>query len=253
VCFYFGKGKPIVDPKDFVMRENIRLPTSKCILAFSVRTVRVVREYMENTRMVPIKIPLYEPTVGKYENEDIFVSALNIGAPASVLSLELLIAAGAEEVIVIGSGGSIHPDANIGDILIPTWGLREEGTSYHYVGPEYIPKPNVSLLNRLRNEIGKIVSEDVHVVEGGVWSIDAIFRETTDKIREYRNRGVIGVDMESTALMTVSHYRNIALAIALVITDELYSDSWKYEWESDRIIRSEKIIALASLRTLAKG
>jgi len=245
-----GVEEPIIDPSEYVKRENIVLPTDKCILTFSSRTTRTIIDFMEKYESMPIKIPIFDPTIGEYSGTKIFTATLNVGAPASVMALELLIAAGAKKIIIIGAAGSTHPDVEIGDIFLPTWGIREEGTSYHYMPPNYKPKPNRTLLNRLKSEIEKISQGSIKIVEGGVWSIDAVFRETKDKMREYRKKGVVGVDMESTALMTVADYRGVALAIALIISDELREDSWIYVWESEKIIKSERILSLASLRAL---
>jgi len=249
-CIRMGMGEPIIDPSKYVKREDIVLPTDKCILTFSSRTTRAITDLIGKHKSMPIKIPIFDPTIGKYAGAKIFTAILKVGAPASVMALELLIAAGAKKIIVIGAAGSMHPDVRIGDIFLPTWGIREEGTSYHYMPPNYQPKPNRTLLNRLKSEIRKILQGRIKIVEGGLWSIDAIFRETKDKIRGYRRKGVIGVDMESTALMTVADYRGVALAIALIISDELREDSWTYVWESEKIIKSERILALASLRAL---
>jgi len=55
-----------------------------------------------------------------------------IGAPATIMALELMIALGLRRCIVIGYAGAINPRLRMTDILLPTWGIREEGTSYHY-------------------------------------------------------------------------------------------------------------------------
>lgn len=250
-CIRLSTEESVVDPADFVKRENITLPTQKCILTFNGRTTNIIKNLMDTHKLMPIKIPIFDPTLGEYSGEKIFVGTLSIGAPASTLTLELLIAAGTKEIIIIGTAGSINPNIKIGDILLPTWGIREEGTSYHYMPPNYIPKPNRELLRRFKKEIEN-AADIMKVVEGGIWSTDAVFRETKDKIREYRKMGIIGVDMESTALMTVAEYRKASLAIALIISDELKEDSWTYAWNTEKITKSEHITALASLKTLSK-
>ncbi len=59
-----------------------------------------------------------------------------------------------------------------------------------------------------------------------MWTIDAPFRETMDKVQEYARRGVLAVEMECTALMSIAAYRGINLAAVLVITDELFGEGW---------------------------
>jgi len=69
--------------------------------------------------------------------------------------------------------------------------------------------------------------------------------------------GVYGVDMESTALMTVAEYRGVDLAIATLITDELYEGKWRTAFESKENLRkaerTEKLLVQASLNTIVKA
>ena len=92
-------------------------------------------------------------------------------------------------------------------------GVREEGVSFHYISDNsYVPKPDSELAKALYTSTVKLKGRRrVKVVKGGVWATDAIFRETLDKVIEYSSKGVYGVDMESTALMTVAHYRKVKL------------------------------------------
>jgi len=128
--------------------------------------------------------------------------------------------------VVVGRIGAIHPELDIGDVLIPTWGLREEGVSFHYIpDPGYTPIPDTELAETLYKQATVLVKRRrINIVKGGVWTTDAIFRETLDKVIEYSQRGVYGVDMESTALMTVAKYRGIKLAIISSVSDKLQYD-----------------------------
>jgi len=99
---------------------------------------------------------------------------LYFGAPAATMALEALIAAGGRSFVVIGGAGSINPRLRIGDVLIPTWGVREECTSYHYAPPDHMPKPSTRLANMLYEELKKLKGmRKFRVVKGGIWSIDA--------------------------------------------------------------------------------
>lgn len=150
--------------------------------------------------------------------------------------LEALIASGVERCVMLGEAGSIAPKCSIGEIIIPTWGIREEGTSYHYFQPEHDVSPTKELAKSLEDSI-KIETKD-----GGVWTIDAGFRETKGKINNYAHRGVLCVEMECTALMAVAEYRDIEFASVLVITDELFSDDWIRDFKGKRVVESKKEI-----------
>jgi len=107
-------------------------------------------------------------------------------------------------------------------------------------------RPLVAELRDAARELGV----GLHV--GGVWSIDAVFRETRDKVRKYSSMGVLCVDMESTGLMAVAVYRGVELGLAHIVTDELYTGSWRVYSDCERMARVEKRVALAALSALAK-
>ncbi len=57
------------------------------------------------------------------------------GAPAAGMLLEVVVASGVRRMFMAGEAGSISNACRIGDILLPCWAVREEGTSYHYLPP----------------------------------------------------------------------------------------------------------------------
>ncbi len=158
------------------------------------------------------------------------------GAPASTMLLEALIASGVERSLMLGEAGSIAPKCSIGDVFIPTWGIREEGTSHHYYPPEHDVSPTKDIVEKIENTI------NIDMKEGGVWTIDAGFRETKGKINNYAHRGVLGVEMECTALMAVAEYRHIDFASIIVITDEVFSDNWIRDFKGEKVTKSKEEI-----------
>ncbi len=159
------------------------------------------------------------------------------GAPSAGICIESLIVSGVERVVMVGTAGSISPRCEIGDVLLPTWGVREEGTSYHYLPPDVVCRPSEDLLCALQEDL-----ETVDCVEGGVWSLDALFRETVDKIEAFAERGVLAVEMECTALMAIATYRGAAFAAALIITDELFGGEWVWDFRGTRVTEAQELV-----------
>lgn len=159
------------------------------------------------------------------------------GAPASVLLAEALIISGVKRLVVFGEAGAIHPKMRIGDILVPTFAVREEGTSYHYLPYGVSAKPSQKLLNRLKHLLDKT---GFTYEEGGVWTTDAPLRETRQKVLTYADVGVLAVDMECSALFAVSKYRRVVCAAVLTISDELHRRVWKQGFDSEELIDVEK-------------
>ena len=146
-----------------------------------------------------------------------------IGAPFAVMTLEKLIALGISQCIVLGWCGSLLPSLQIGDVVLPTWAISEEGTSPHYPVNQ---SPQSS--SRLRHSLRAHLEEKgISSAEGPVWTTDALYRETGDKITRYADQSILAVDMEFSALATVSAFRGIDMAAVLLVSDELFHTEWK--------------------------
>ena len=251
-----GEGKPVITPEKWVREWNRNLGAEYdvAVLTFWGSPLELLEESLRNACEVKLRgIPIVRAIGGEEGGLRVLAAQTYFGAPAAVVTLELLIASGIRRFLVYGGAGSITRKLRIGDVLIPTWGVREEGTSYHYVPEGHVPKPSQSLTRRLREAMfSTLTPHGSRVVEGGVWSTDAIFMETEDKVRRYANEGVLGVDMESTALMTVAEYRGAELAIALIITDELVPPEWRVPSKEDwrRIEGVERAILNAMINSL---
>jgi uridine phosphorylase len=163
--------------------------------------------------------------------------------------MERLIALGAGYIISVGSCGSLQPDVPIGQILLPTGALVEEGTSAHYRGAGVKTAPNPALFGTIRD---RLCAEGISPLEGRVWTTDAPFRETIDKVCAFQKAGILGVDMESSALMTVASFRGISFASVLVVSDELASLSWKRGFNDASYQERLMKAAETSVRVLAE-
>ena len=163
-----------------------------------------------------------------------------LGAPQAVMGLEKLIALGAERIWVTGWCGSLIPGVQIGDFIIPTWTISEEGTSRHYP----IENGDIQtddLLNQMLEE--RLLEMDQAFRKGPVWTTDAPYRETPEKIQKFGDMGILAVDMELSALITVSIFRKARLAGLLVVSDELFHLKWKPGFGSPSLEKSTRLAA----------
>ncbi|SMC71906.1 Uridine phosphorylase [Desulfocicer vacuolatum DSM 3385] len=161
-----------------------------------------------------------------------------IGAPYAVMLLESLIARGAKQIIVIGWCGSISSDIQIGDILMPHAAIAHEGTSQNYMActercPE-IPLPaSPSNATGLTEKLTEYLDENhIPFKTGTIWTTDAIYRETAEKVSFFRARGALAVEMECSALFAVAAHRKVELVPLLVVSDELSKTQWKPAFKS---------------------
>ncbi len=145
-------------------------------------------------------------------------------APYAAADLELLIDAGARQIVFVNGTGSLRADLPVGSILLPQELLREEGTSFHYAPPDVHLRTNDQLNTRIRDTAEML---GIPLVPGSHWTTDAIYRETFAKVERYRAQGIHSVEMELSALAGVAHYRRCDLSAILVVTDVLSrSHTW---------------------------
>ncbi len=156
-----------------------------------------------------------------------------VGAPYAVLLLETLICWGARRILYFGSCGAISKKVTIGDVILPDGAVVDEGASPHYApaiaGKTVLPSPG--MVDAVR---GELASAGLAFHEGPIWTTDALYRETRGKVARFQDAGVLGVEMELSALWTVAHYRGAEAGGLLVVSDELSDFTWKPGFKDDR-------------------
>jgi uridine phosphorylase len=147
-----------------------------------------------------------------------------LGAPQGVIVMEKLRALGAKRIWVLGWCGSLQPDLSIGDIIIPTSALSEEGTSAHYPISTRKKQTNPLLNERLGDALTKA---NLPFKKGRIWTTDALYRETAEKVINYGKKGILACEMEMSALISVALYRSLQVAGLLIVSDELFTLRWR--------------------------
>jgi purine-nucleoside phosphorylase len=155
---------------------------------------------------------------------DYSVAGPFIGAPYAVMMFETAVAWGVREIVFLGWCGAVSCNVHIGDIIVPDLALIDEGTSRHYASKTvYESRPSFVLQNFLKK---KLSENKIPFHEGAVWTTDAIFRETPQKIAFFQEKGALGVDMETSALFSAGKFRNISVGCILVVSDEVWVNQW---------------------------
>ena len=170
-----------------------------------------------------------------------------VGAPYAAMLLETLIAWGAKKIIFFGWCGAISHDVKIGDIIIPDGAMIDEGTSKHYhQGDAGISRPS-SYIHKNTKEA--FTREGLAFHQGIIWSTDAIYRETCEKVKYFQGKDILAVEMELSALFTVGKFRNVQIAATLVVSDELSNLTWQPGFREQRFKENRESTAKA-IKTL---
>lgn len=173
------------------------------------------------------------------------------GAPHAAILLENLIVCGVENILFAGWCGAVSPDVSTGDFIIATGAYSDEGTSSHYgaADKETPLLPSESLTQHLADTL---TDNGRPFHKGLIWSTDAMFRETIEKIEYYQQRNVLGVEMELSALIAVCRFRNVRIASLQVVSDEVSSLTWKPGF-SEKKFKTARLEAAETVRDVCKG
>jgi uridine phosphorylase len=162
-----------------------------------------------------------------------------IGAPNVVILLEELAAFGVERTIFLGYCGSLHEKVRIGDVVLADGALREEGTSYHYLEEGRPALPDL----RLQEELSSLICPcRVRLHRGTIWTTDAPYRETGDKVARYRDDGILGVEMEMAAAFVFGMVRKISVGALLLVSDQLLESGWRQGFPSPGLRKARDVV-----------
>ena len=177
--------------------------------------------------------PIY---VMKYKDIEITLFLAGVSGPWISADIEELNVNGVDTFIIFGNCGVL--DKNIEDcsIIIPNKAFRDEGISYHYL-PE---SESVELNKEYRELFKKVLQENNYdYIEGATWTTDGFYRETREKMEQFKKKGAVCVEMEGASIAAVCKYKKLKYFTFYYAGDNLDSIEWE-ERSISQLINFEK-------------
>ena len=147
------------------------------------------------------------------------VSIINfsIGSPNAALIIEILATADPKAVLFLGLIGGLHRSLKIGDFVLPTAAIRDEGASRHFMPPQVPALPTF----KIQKFISQIIVENnldyrtgvIHTTDYRFWEFDAQF-----KAQLYEERA-LAIDMETATLFSVGFASKVPIGALLLVSD----------------------------------
>lgn len=121
-------------------------------------------------------------------------------------------------VIMLGMCGGINDDIEIGDLLLPTASVRDEGTSVHYL-PQNVPALPDFYINQVCEEvINKKLNKKPR--SGIMLTTDYRMWEFDDKFIDYIHKHrILAIDMEIATLFSVGYALNVPTGAIMLVSD----------------------------------
>ncbi len=153
------------------------------------------------------------------EKNNISLIDFGVGSPSAGIVMHCLSYLDKVEcVLMLGMCGGIDDSLAVGDFLIPTASVRDEGTSVHYL-PQNVPAQPSFWINRVSEEVvsrklekppksGIMITTDFRM-----WEFDEKF---IDYLTEQR---ILAIDMEIATLFAVGYALNVPVGALMLISD----------------------------------
>ncbi|MDQ3005610.1 MAG: nucleoside phosphorylase [Chloroflexota bacterium] len=151
-------------------------------------------------------------------------TGFGIGAPGIAALADEFAALGVQQFVLIGMAGGLQPELKTGSLVISTCAIRGEGVSQHYLPVDATVDASNGLSRGLSETLTK--NNQQHT-SGHTWTTDAPFREMRKRVLEHQRAGVLAVDMEAAALLSVARSMDLSAVAAFSIADQLAGGSWK--------------------------
>lgn len=200
--------------------------------------ISLLRELFNFTENSFRKLFISRLYVGEKSRSPVSLAGPLIGAPYAAMLLETLIAWGVRKILFLGWCGAILDHVKIGDVILPTAAMIDEGTSAHYISSNSPSTASQMIVNHARQCLRE---ERIAFHHGTIWSTDAVYRETTAKVEYFQKQNVLAVDMETSSLFTVAKFRGVELGGVLVVSDELSALKWRPGFKEKRFQQSRRI------------
>jgi len=179
---------------------------------------------------------------GGSDDHGFFIVGPFIGAPHAAILLENLVVRGVDQIVFVGWCGSLSGRLSIGDVLIASGAYSDEGTARHYgvSDSQTILETSKELNGCLASSLDRL---GLPVLSAKVWTTDALYRETPEKIIHFRDQGAWAVEMELSALLAVASFRGVSLSSVLLVSDSVENLIWQPGFKDPRFKIGRKNLA----------
>lgn len=219
----FDPSSPVLKPTNIVQTftgkriDELRLPR-RAIITFNVGDLKTI---LKNTRQKPIDSWSRFRKLFRIEHSETIITRCYFGGPNVAALIEELSAFGVREFVLWGYCGGISDDLSIGDLLVVEGALRQDGVSHHYLDSEddFVYSDWFHTWHSISNK--------ADIRPALIWSTDALYRETRNKINTYKMMGIQAVEMEVASFYSVCVSKRLKGIAFLVVSDLFRKGKWR--------------------------
>jgi uridine phosphorylase len=184
----------------------------------------------------------YRTATGTYDGAPISVTSTGIGSPSAAIAVEELARVGVDTFIRVGSCGAIQPEMAVGDLVITTGAVRQEGTSDEYVREDYpatadgeVVSALVAAAERLGYDYhtGLTMSADSFYSGQGRPGFEGFEAAGSDAlVEELQDANVKNIEMEASSILTIASVYGLRAGAVCSVYANRVTGEFRTEGES---------------------
>ena len=156
---------------------------------------------------------------GTFNGRRVSVQGTGMGMPTTAIYAHELIALGAKRLIRVGTCGSYQANLNIGDVIIAATASTDSSINKHiFDQKDFAPTAHYPLLAKAV-DAAETMGLEVNV--GNILSSDSFYNANPEHWHKWAEYGVLGVEMETSALYTVAAKHQVESLSILTVSDSL--------------------------------
>jgi uridine phosphorylase len=188
--------------------------------------IEVIKKYLDDVKHIAFKRE-FNTYTGTYKGVPITVTSTGIGAPSAAVAMEEMYECGMKVAVRMGTVMSLIDDT-LGDFIIPVGSVRRESTSKTYVEEAFPAVADFDLVNAMNKSVESFKKKHINGITA---TLDGFYSEMHDSkfskekkkdmnvvYEELKDIGVIGLDMESSLILTLGRLMGVKTAIVTVVT-----------------------------------
>lgn len=183
---------------------------------------------------------------GTYKGKPVSVMASGMGIPSiSIYATELYKHYGVEEIIRIGSCGSIQDDVKIRDVIIGMSASTDSNVNRQRLnGYDFAATADFSLLKRVVDTAERI-NKPVHV--GNIFTADLFYTPNPEMFKKMEDMGILAVEMEAAGLFGVAAEMGKKALTVLTVSDHIKTGEETSADERENTFKDMMELTLESL------
>jgi len=157
---------------------------------------------------------------GTYKGNRISVQGTGMGVPSiSIYVNELIKDYGVKNLVRVGTCGAMQESVHVREVILAQAACTDSSVNRHvFGGYDFSPIGSFSLL-KAAYERGIEKGLKLHV--GNIFCSDSFYRDDKTIVQRLMDHGVLGVEMETTALYTLAAKYGVNALTILTVSDHL--------------------------------